>query len=105
MSSVIKVCVTLIFIIGIIGMMYFFPRFLVAQWGAENPWTSYLYLYGFGFIFFAIGIYMALKSKACQWGRGRDKLWLKLMICGYVFLALFHGTWIHFAISYSFYGD
>ena len=89
----------------LLATAYFFPRFLANYFGQGNPWTSYFYLYGFGLIFFGMGVYIALKSGACQLGRGRDSFWLKFLICGYVGLASFHAFWIRVALSVPFLGE
>ena len=54
----------------ILAFVYFFPRYLIASLGPANPWTSYFYQYGLGLVAFSIGIYIILKSGACQFGRG-----------------------------------
>ena len=91
--------------VGLLAIVYLFPRFLVAQFGEGSPWTSYFYLYGFGLIFFLIGIVIVLKSGACQLGRGRDSFWLKLLLCGYTGLAFMHAIWIQLALSLPFLGE
>ena len=88
-----------------LAIVYFFPRFLAGYLGKANPWTSYFYLYGFGLIFFSIGIWIALKSGACQLGRGQDSFWLKFLLCGYMILASLHGAWIKLALSIPFLGE
>ena len=88
-----------------VALAYFFPRFLVSCLGEANPWTSYFYLYGFGVVFFGVGIYIALKSGACQLGRGRDSFWFKFLICGYLGFASLHATWIQLALSFPFLGE
>lgn len=71
-----------------------FPRILLNTLGMDNPWTSYLYLYGFGGVFFLVGIFIILKSGACQLGRGNDTFWFKVLLFGYFFYAAMHALWI-----------
>ena len=78
---------------------YMYPRFLIQSFGADSPWTSFLYLYGHGFIFFSVGLWTILKTGACQLGRGYDTFWFKVLIFGFVFFATIHGTWVWLALS------
>ena len=91
-------------IVGSLVFIYFYPRGLVRWLGESNPWTSYLYLYGFGLWFFLLGIWLILSTGACQFGRGRDRYWFKVLIGGYVFFALLHATWILAALTVPFKG-
>jgi hypothetical protein len=78
--------------------VFYFPRILISYLGPDNPWTSYLYQYTFAAIYFGTGILLALRSKACQPGRGNDSLWLGLSIGGFFFLAIFQGVWVYMSI-------
>ena len=78
--------------------IFVYPRFLIQVLGEANPWTSYLYQYSFGLVFFAIGILLILKTKACQPGRGYDRRWFRALIGGFVFFASVHAIWILMAI-------
>jgi uncharacterized membrane protein YkgB len=98
-----KIKLTLI-LIGIIAFIYFFPRFIIANLGPADPWTSYLYQYGLGLIVFLVGILVILKSKSCQLGRGRDTFWFILLIFGFVFFAVVHALWIVASQKYPYLG-
>jgi hypothetical protein len=91
-------------IAGSLVLIYAYPRALVAWLGESNPWTSYLYLYGFGLWFFMIGIWLILSTGACQFGRGRDSFWFKVLIGGFIFFASLHAIWILAAITVPFKG-
>jgi len=78
---------------------YFYPRFLIAELGESNPWTSYLYLYGFGSLFFGVGLLLITKSGACVFGRGQDSKWFTVLCTGFVFLMSLHAIWIYLALS------
>ena len=84
--------------------IYVYPRLIVSQLGMENPWTSYLYQYGLGFVFFLIGIWLILKTRACQFGRGRDSFWFKVLIFGFIFFAGGHAIWIYLALKIPYLG-
>ncbi len=89
---------------AVLAMVYFFPRFLVEQLGEASPWTCYLYQYGFGFVFFISGIFMILKTKACQFGRGRDSFWFGVLIAGFLFFSVGHAVWIYLALNAPYLG-
>ncbi len=80
------------------AFIFYYPRFLIDVLGKANPWTSYLYQYTFGLIFFSLGILLILRTGACQPGRGRDSLWLGILIGGFVFFASFHGIWVFMSL-------
>lgn len=82
----------------IAAFVYIYPRILIALLGKENPWTSYLYQYTFGLIFFSLGILLILRTGACKPGRGRDSLWLSILIAGFVFFASFHAFWVFMSL-------
>lgn len=80
--------------------VFFYPRFLIQWLGEANPWTSYLYQYTFGLLFFGIGMLLILRTRACIPGRGRDSLWLKILVGGFVFFAAFHAWWVYMSIHW-----
>ncbi len=82
----------------IAGFVFVYPRLLISLLGIENPWTSYLYQYTFGLIFFGLGILLVLRTGACKIGRGRDNLWLGILIAGFIFFASFHGIWVFMSL-------
>lgn len=82
----------------VLNIVYFYPRFLIGWLGKENPWTSYLYQYTFGLVFFSLGILLILRTRACVIGRGRDSLWLSIIIGGFIFFASFHALWVYMSL-------
>ncbi len=84
--------------IAILVFVFVFPRILISKLGPGNPWTSYLYQYGFGSITFIIGIILILRTKACKFNRGSDKIWFKWLIAGFIFFATVHAVWILLAL-------
>ena len=91
-------------ITGVFVFCYVFPRFLVNTLREENPWTSYLYMYGFGLVAFAIGMFVILKSGALNPHRGNERMWMHLLIIGFVFFSTLHGLWIIFALNVPYLG-
>ncbi len=87
-------------VIFVLIFSFSFPRFLIATFGKDSPWTSYLYMYGLGGVCFAIGIWLILQTRACQIGRGHDTFWFKVLLGGYLFFASLHGFWVWFSLSY-----
>ena len=88
----------------LLAFIFIYPRIIIAWLGEASPWTSYLYQYGFGLVFFLIGIYIILRSGACQPGRGRDSFWLKILFAGFVFFASVHALWIVAALNMPYLG-
>ncbi|MBU0678206.1 MAG: hypothetical protein KJ626_08800 [Verrucomicrobia bacterium] len=88
----------------ILVVVFAFPRFLVFKLGAGNPWTSYFYQYGFGLMIFIIGIWLILKTGACDCERERDCQWFIILLAGYVFFAVMHAAWIMLALSVPYLG-
>ena len=84
--------------------IYTFPRVIIAWLGEGNPWTSYLYLYGFGGGFFLMGIFIILRTGACQLNRGYDRRWFWVLVGGFFFFALIHALWIVAALQIPYKG-
>ena len=89
----------------ILLFVYSYPRILLSYFAKDNPWLNYLYMYGYGFVFFAFGIWLVLKTKACQPGRGNDTFWFKSVLAGFVFFASLHAFWIYIALAVPFKGS
>jgi len=89
---------------GLLMIIYALPRLLVRWLGESDPWASYFYQYGFGLIFFLIGILLIRLSGACRPGRGRDRLWFRVLLGGFVFYAAGHALWIWAALRVPFLG-
>ena len=88
----------------VLAFIYTYPRVVVALLGTDSPWTSYLYQYGFGLAFFLVGIWLILKTRACQFGRGRDSFWFGVLIFGFIFFAGGHAVWIYLALKVPYLG-
>lgn len=84
--------------VAVLAATWALPRVLLGTLGMENPWTSYFYLYGFGGMLFLVGIYLILRTRACQLGRGHDTFWFKVLIFGYCFYAFMHAAWTLLAL-------
>ena len=89
----------------VIAFCYIYPRAIISAFGIDSPWTNYLYMYGFGLVTFIIGIFLILKSGACNLKRKKDLFWFKALIIGMLFFITLHGTWIYLAISIPFKGE
>jgi hypothetical protein len=90
--------------VALLVFIFAYPRIIIAWLGEANPWTSYLYQYGFGLVFFLMGIYLILKSGACQPGRGHDSFWLGVLFAGFVFFAGAHALWIVASLNIPYLG-
>ena len=88
----------------VLAFTFFFPRFLLARWDPGDPWLNYCYQYGFGLVTFLIGLFVILKTGACQLGRGRDSFWFGVLCSGYVAYATVHALWIVAAQSAPYLG-
>lgn len=93
MSRFGRVMGALVFL-AMLAFFYFFPRIIVHAFGEASPWTSYLYLYGNGLIVFLVGLWLILRSGACQFGRGHDTRWFIVLMAGFVYYAAIHAIWI-----------
>ncbi|NCC52462.1 MAG: hypothetical protein EOM20_14760 [Spartobacteria bacterium] len=99
-----SVAIFLLVVAVIAAAIYCFPRFLFRTLGEGNPWTSYFYQYGMGLIVFLIGLYVILRYRACQLGRGKDTFWFGVLIAGFIFFAVLHAVWILLALHVPFLG-
>lgn len=97
MSKENKVLLTVL-IPTLLLFIFFYPRILIEWLGEDNPWTSFLYQYTFGGIAFALGMLLVVRTKAAVPGRGRDSLWLKILIAGFLFFFSLHGIWVALSI-------
>ncbi|MEX0325662.1 MAG: hypothetical protein AB3N33_06200 [Puniceicoccaceae bacterium] len=84
--------------------IYAYPRLIISWLGTDNPWTSYLYLYGFGAGFFMMGIFIILRTGACQLDRGHDKIWFWVLMLGFIFFAVVHALWIVASLNIPYLG-
>lgn len=79
--------------------IYFFPRWVIQTFGAASPWASYLYQYGLGGVVFFVGIYIVLKSEACQLSYHKHRKWFYFLIGGFFYFAIAHWVWIYLALN------
>ncbi|MCK5073456.1 MAG: hypothetical protein KAQ98_08535 [Bacteriovoracaceae bacterium] len=82
----------------ILAFIYIFPRIILNNFDAGNPWACYLYQYGFGFVTFMIGLLLIFKTGAVKLGRGRDTFWFGWLIAGFLIFAVGHIVWILLAL-------
>lgn len=60
--------------------------------GFFRVWLPYLYLYGVGGLFFIVGLVLVLKYRSLNLGRRRDRVWLVVLLVGFVWYAFIHAT-------------
>ena len=96
--------VWVLYLVAFLVFAFIFPRLLISQLGPENPWTNYFYLYGFGFFYTGSGVWLVLKSGACNLNREHDRFWFKILLAGWAYFACLHALWIYLAISIPFRG-
>ncbi len=53
----------------------------------QMHWITYLYQFGIGGIAFVLGLWLILKSKACDLKSAGDRIWFWALIVGYAGLA------------------
>lgn len=56
----------------------------------KQNWLPLIYLYGVGGIIFLSGLYIILKGKALDITKKRGKLWLKILIGGFLYFFFIH---------------
>ena len=93
-----------VFLPAVVALAYYYPRMLVARLGLDSPWTNFFYHYGFGFVAFMTGLWLILGSGACRPGRGRDGLWLLVLIGGFLLYLVVHTVWTLGALRVPFLG-
>jgi len=64
-----------------------------------NTWLPFIYLYGVGGIAFLIGMYLILKTGSLNIKKLNHKKWLVVLVCGFLYYAGIHGTFILMAIK------
>lgn len=89
----------------LLTFIYVYPRLIIHWLGEDNPWTSYLYLYGFGGGFFLMGVFIILRTGACQLDRGHDRIWFIILIAGFAFFATVHALWIVASLAIPYLGN
>ena len=56
-------------------------------------WFTYLYQYGLGGIVFGVGLWLIVKSGACDLGRRNERIWFIFLIVGFFWYAGLHFLW------------
>ena len=64
-----------------------------------NTWMPFIYLYGVGGIFFIIGIYLIISTKALNAKKKEHKRWLSILVFGFLYYAVIHGVLILLALD------
>ena len=64
-----------------------------------NTWLPFIYIYVVAGIAFVLGMLLILRSKALEVSFERHKIWLKVLIYGFLFYAGLHATFILLAIG------
>jgi len=82
----------------LLGVVYVYPRMLISTLGESSPWTSYLYMYGLGLVVFVMGLTLIRKTGALVPGRGKDTMWWRILIGGYLLFFTLHGLWVSLAV-------
>ncbi len=88
----------------ILLFLYAWPRLVVGAFGVDSPWTSHLYKYGFGAVFFFIGVYLVLRTGACDLRRYHDRGGFRLTLFGFFWFTVLHALWILAALAVPFKG-
>jgi hypothetical protein len=64
-------------------------------------WLTYLYQFGVGGLVFGGGLFLILRTRACDLSIKSEKTWFRALIIGYVALALAYLLWILAALHIS----
>ena len=64
-----------------------------------RAWLPYIYLYGVGGIFFLTGLWLVLRHRSLNIGLRKDRLWLMVLLGGFVWYALMHAVITLVALS------
>ena len=67
--------------------------------GLPDHWLTYLYQFGVGGIFFLAGLFVILKTGACDLKIRADRIWFSALIIGFVGLATVYALWILAAVN------
>lgn len=58
--------------------------------GFVRTWLPYLYLYGVGGLLFLVGMVLVLKHRSLNLELRRDRMWLGVLLFGFVWYAFMH---------------
>lgn len=56
-------------------------------------WLTYLYQYGLGGVVFLLGLFLIVKSRACDLSRRNERIWFLFLIVGFLWYAGLHLLW------------
>jgi hypothetical protein len=59
----------------------------------SHAWLPYIYLYGVGGLLFGSGILITIKSGSLDLKRPGHKMWLKILIFGFIWFMVMHALW------------
>ena len=59
----------------------------------SHAWLPYIYLYGVGGLLFTIGLVVTIKSGSLDLKRSGHKMWLAILIFGFIWFMVMHALW------------
>ena len=59
----------------------------------SHAWLPYIYLYGAGGILFGSGLIITIKSGSLDLKRQGHKMWLAVLIFGFIWFMVMHALW------------
>lgn len=67
--------------------------------GLPDHWLTYLYQFGVGGLFFVAGLFVILKTGACDLKIRADRVWFTALVLGFVGLATVYALWILVSVN------
>ena len=59
----------------------------------SHAWLPYIYLYGVGGLLFGSGLVITIKSGSLDLKRPGHKMWLAVLIFGFIWFMVMHALW------------
>lgn len=59
----------------------------------SHTWLPYIYLYGVGGLLFGSGLLITIKSGSLDLKRPGHKMWLAILIFGFIWFMVMHAVW------------
>ncbi len=59
----------------------------------SHAWLPYIYLYGVGGLLFGSGLLITIKSGSLDLKRPGHKMWLAILIFGFIWFMVMHAVW------------
>ena len=59
----------------------------------SHTWLPYIYLYGVGGLLFGSGLLITIKSGSLDLKRQGHKMWLAILIFGFIWFMVMHAVW------------